>query len=359
MTEPLYRQPLYPVPPHAPLPGVFTSKHFLEIHTREVIPIGANGTPNPLTSLDPEQLTCHPGQHTPSVAVFMPLADASATDFRHSGWAHQRQRTYKALLAADIGTTKLRRFATCGASAWVEESDDERPEYRIVCQTCNSRWCLPCNHARGLRIADSIREAIRHTDVRLLTLTVRSRTDSLEAACDHLYASFLRLRKTAIWREHMGGGVAVLEVTYNDQTCRWHPHLHVLVEGRFVPQKDLSAAWHKASGDSFVLDIRLVTDPEHAGKYVAKYITKPVPPNVLRNHEALVAAIQAFARRRTVLWFGGWRAPKAEPPENDGRTWSRYCSFKVLLERAIGNDKTALRILTALHRQLPIAEQGP
>jgi hypothetical protein len=37
----------------------------------------------------------------------------------------------------------------------------------------------------------------------------------------------------------------------------WHPHLHVIAEGRFLDKHALSAAWHHATGDSFVVDIRI------------------------------------------------------------------------------------------------------
>jgi hypothetical protein len=45
-------------------------------------------------------------------------------------------------------------------------------------------------------------------------------------------------------------------------------------------KEDLSAAWHKATGDSMIVDIRAIASGKDVVHYVCKYITKGTSPQV-------------------------------------------------------------------------------
>lgn len=53
-------------------------------------------------------------------------------------------------------------------------------------------------------------------------------------------------------------------------------HLHLVYDGDFVPQKELSKLWKKASAGSFIVDIRAVKNyrPGFVAIYLTKYLTK-------------------------------------------------------------------------------------
>jgi len=126
---------------------------------------------------------------------------------------------------------------------------------------CRDRLCPTCAARRAYRSKGQLLKITQSMNsVRFLTLTLRSSPRTLAAAVDHLDKSFKRLRSSRIWSEHVKGGVAVLEVTWRADTRRWHPHLHVLVDGSFFPHSQLKSAWLEASGDSFIVDIRVVHD---------------------------------------------------------------------------------------------------
>lgn len=56
-------------------------------------------------------------------------------------------------------------------------------------------------------------------------------------------------------------------------------HLHVCVIGwSYVEQREISAAWKRASRGAYVVDIRALDsgDPDRVGSYVSKYVSKAI-----------------------------------------------------------------------------------
>lgn len=51
-------------------------------------------------------------------------------------------------------------------------------------------------------------------------------------------------------------------------------HLHVLVYGEFLPQKELAATWSKALGVAAFVDVQAVDDPANGIREVLKYVAK-------------------------------------------------------------------------------------
>jgi hypothetical protein len=66
------------------------------------------------------------------------------------------------------------------------------------------------------------------------------------------------------------GAFAVLEVG-----SKWNLHIHVLLYGHYVPQREISEYWEELTGDSRIVDIRAVKKPRQGVNYLLKYITKP------------------------------------------------------------------------------------
>ena len=95
----------------------------------------------------------------------------------------------------------------------------------------------------------------------------------------------------------------------------WHPHLHLLCIGSFMPQQKLREAWERVTG-STVVDIRTVTGQEVAA-YVTKYLTKPAKPAVLRDPSLLDEAIVSLKGTRMIQTFGCVHARDLEPADDD------------------------------------------
>lgn len=182
---------------------------------------------------------------------------------------------------------------------------------------CRDRMCPTCAAIRGRQVQQRVRSAIASMDqVRFLTLTIADSDAPLEEQLDHLYASFRRLRQQKVWAAHVRGGVAVLENTRNPKTGRYHPHLHVLIDGVYFPHDVIRSAWREATGDSSIVHIVAVHSRDAAARYISTYVAKPA--DVLQwPAESIREYASALHGRRLVVAFGSMHG-KLGDPDDDG-----------------------------------------
>lgn len=242
------------------------------------------------------------------------------------------------------------RIALCALTPlFVLKSDGK---VGVVPGFCRQRMCPTCQHRRGRSLTLRIAAAAAVMNApRFITLTVRSCTDSLKHQLDRLYAWFRDLRRRDFWKAHVTGGVAVAEVTYNSQTGEWHPHLHIIVDGQFLPQAALANEWSDVNGGSPIVDIRAVYDRRNAAQYIAGYVAKPHavagwPP----------AAINEFAYalhgRRMLIAFG--TSHRIKVPEDECETRPEIveplCSSPRLCRAALAGNPCAVAARELLAR---------
>lgn len=200
--------------------------------------------------------------------------------------------------------------------------------------SCGNRFCPTCHLAkrRKLRgqlaaIVDAL-PAARTFPVRFLTLTIPVNSE-LRQSARVLVASFRRLRQRAWWKRRVCGGCYVLEVA--GRPGAWHVHLHILVEGTFLPKRQLSAEWSKVGPGRIV---RIRAYPAKAvARYITKYVTKSDLPSPIQQ-----SASSALHSLRLHSFFGTWLAvsrsvklPPATCPccGNDCWIWIDNPQFKV------------------------------
>lgn len=234
------------------------------------------------------------------------LAVESAESFRHSGWSKHRAHVANAMKHPLFPLARRGRFAMCGTQTFVAIDQDHPDRYILLGNYCKDRFCTPCANARSRFIADALEEHIAKQRVRFMTLTIRTNDSPLWVHIQHLYESFKRLRTSKLWAKCVKGGIAFLEIKYQEHTQRWHPHLHILLHGTYIGKHGLSQAWLKATGDSYIVDIRSVDDNRKASAYVVKYATKPLHSSFVNKPERLVEAMMALKSRRTIIPFGDW-----------------------------------------------------
>jgi hypothetical protein len=276
-----------------------------------------------------------------------PRQDLPTVNFRHSGWQATRNRVWSALQDANVSDSRLNNFQLCGFNAWVYESVEEPGRYRIACDRCHDRFCLPCGQERSRTIAANVLDRLGNAPARFLTLTLAARDEPLADTVTRLYKCFARLRTRKLWQQSVTGGVAFLEVKRSRDARHWHVHLHALLQGKYLHNQALSAAWHQITGDSYVVDIRLVTSHDNATRYVAKYASKPLDPTTTRDPAALTEAIVALTGRRLCLTFGTWRGLSLTDPP-DPEDWTPIGPLVNILERAAAGDDDARSILATL-----------
>lgn len=311
----------------------------------------ASGTDPAFTSLDPHEINLDvPAEDVPWGSR-VTAADPAAV-FRHSGWARERRNVRDALQASGAGPRRLLRFDLCGTDPWIVVDPADPQRVAVHCNTCRNRWCLPCAQARSHRIQVNLQHHLQRRTVRMLTLTLRHSATPLRGQLDRLYKCFRTLRQTTFWRQHVTGGCAVLEITHGWHSPEWHPHLHCLVEGKYIPHGRLSDLWRQVTGDSFIVHVTAVASTEEAAKYVAKYLRKPVDRSILYKPDPLAELIAATKGRRLVHTFASWRGFRLTAPL-DNTPWEPLYPLPVLWERIAAGDADAPRILSLLNESYP------
>lgn len=173
----------------------------------------------------------------------------------------------------------------------------------------------------------------------LLTLTVKN-GDDLEERQAHLARS---LRKLMDHRRNFNAGVArapwtelckaqgaVYTLELTNKGNGWHPHCHMIVLAASAPsQSDLSAEWHKITGDSMIVDCRPITgDPSEGFMEVFKYAVKFSDLSLPDNWEAA----QVLKGKRLLNSFGLFRGveiPESllDEPLDDLPYWDRFYRY--------------------------------
>jgi len=266
---------------------------------------------------------------------------------RHAPWKNRRRRVYDALVATHASENRTARFASCGAGFWVLRRRDDHDSIKIVRDCCHDRFCEACGQTRQFTIRRNLQNKIEPHPHRFLTLTLKNDGVRLATLLDKLLRCFKRLRSTVFWKEKVRGGAAFIELSANQENGRWHPHLHVLLDGKYIDQRTLRELWLRITGDSFVLDVRLIRDVGQVTDYITKYATKPLPARIIDKPYLLEEAIDALQGRKLCYTFGTWSRWALLRTVTDDE-WETLCHANEIPFRILRPDDYASLIHQAL-----------
>lgn len=290
----------------------------------------------PLPQLDPDET--NPAKNL-----------TSDIEFRHSWWAADRSRVRSALDSIFPESLRLSRFCSCGEAAWVFRSTGDPVRYKVCSDTCRDRWCRPCQRDRARIIVGNLRTRLRDKQTRLITLTIRHRSQSLRSMVDRLLEAFRTLRARRLWKQSVNGGVAFVEIKWNPETMQWHPHVHAICTGSYLSKSELKSQWYQITGDSFICDVRAVRSLDELARYVVKYATKPLDTALYRDARRLNEAILALQGRHLALTFGAFRGWRITAP-GDGDEWIMVGSLQAVRRQGLLGDSESQFIVDALRR---------
>ena len=280
----------------------------------------------------------------------------------------------------EISPRRIGAFRSCGYDAYVEQAvyNPNRfanalsmahsqtpctthrpaldlPQWRVRCTKCHDRFCVPCSNERSWRVRTSLlNHMAARKDLSLIGLTIEHSDAPLAETLDRITRHFRALRLLPIWKKNISGGVAIIETKIAKNGRSWHTHYHIICEAKYVPQDKLSAAWHKITGDSFIVDVRRVGAITGAVQYITKYITKAADQAIVNSPKHLAEAIIAFTGRRLVSTFGTWRGlqlmerPDEEKTINPATTWKPVGRIDEIMHWASKGDPIAIRIMRAI-----------
>lgn len=182
---------------------------------------------------------------------------------------------------------------------------------KVHANRCKDRGCPVCQEIRTkqwyhtLKAFEEVMSAPKH-----IVLTLRSSDTPLEDQLKRLVHSFRRLRQRKIFTNRKAWGYWLIEITYNQKTGLWHPHLHIIANMAYVNQAVIAEAWLEITGDSKIVHVNAIK--HDVAKYLCKYVAKasaifsaPIDINML---------YQVMKGKRLVQSFGKFPV-KLEKPE--------------------------------------------
>jgi len=272
-------------------------------------------------------------------------------DTIHAPYAKTRNRIVDALINSpqQADQNLAATMATCGdaVSFYVDPADGSVRQYL---HRCKARCCGFCAGARTNKTAAQLQELIEAmTRPRTIILTVKSSPTPLREQLAFLRKTLARLRRSKLWKANVHGGAYVIEITRNAETALWHPHVHIIYEGNFLPFKQLRAEWHRITGHSEIVWIAEVAGAKSMAAELSKYLGKPARLDTWPNF-ALLEYIRAIRGARLLQTFGKCHGRTVE--DTDPNPAPSPEAFSVSLARIAylaqhGND-TANRLLALI-----------
>lgn len=230
-------------------------------------------------------------------------------------------------LDANKDRSRVDRLHSCRRTAWFVRNSDTG-EVRVAANSCHLRWCPVCANSRRNYITHDVTDWIGNARrPKFLTLTLRHSEQPLFFQIRRLYKSFIKLRRRKFFTKAVPGGIWFFQVKKSESDNLWHPHLHCLIYGDYMPIKHLKRLWYKATGDSEIVDIRPINDPRGAAADVARYASSPGTLIGLSLDDSC-ELVDAMDGRRICGAWGTGRAVSLRPPKiKDKQKWVNIGSW--------------------------------
>jgi len=184
-------------------------------------------------------------------------------------------------------SAKKRRCLSCGAE-WVAPD------------RCHHRICPDCAPIRASRLANAHERLTGQPNLKHLVLTFKNTPQLSADTIPWMQQCLTRLRHRKVFARAWRGGIYAFEFTYT-KAKGWHPHIHALVDGDYIPQAVISKAWKEVTGSSDVVWIERARN----SRQVLKYILKP-GAELLGDPVALDNFLTVIHGRHLVSGWGRW-----------------------------------------------------
>lgn len=144
---------------------------------------------------------------------------------------------------------------------------------------CKNKLCPMCNWRRSMKYSWQSKEILTEALKRrprarflFLTLTIKNvPAEELSDAIKEMNIGFNRAFRRKLVNKNLIGYIRSLEVTYNDETGLYHPHIHVLLmvspayfnsKENYISQADWTEIWKQSAKLDYtpVVDIRAVKE---------------------------------------------------------------------------------------------------
>lgn len=219
------------------------------------------------------------------------------------------------------------RLRDCRKKAWFVKNK-HTGKIRIASSRCKLRWCPICRDVSRQIVTVAVSEWLQaQAYPKMITFTLKHSEYPLPDQIKKLYDSFRKIRQRAYFKRHVSGGVWFFQIKQSSATGEWHPHIHCLVAGRFLPHADLKSLWKKITTDSNIVDIRPVEDKEAAACEVARYATSPADLTRMDLESAYDVYLSTKSKRICGTWGNAKGLALRPTPAEDRDDWERVADF--------------------------------
>jgi plasmid rolling circle replication initiator protein Rep len=255
----------------------------------------------------------------------------------------------------DSEFSPYKRFLNCKSKATFCRNV-ETGKVRVLANSCHLRFCPLCNRSKIAIIRQNAKGWIQHQKYpKFLTLTLKHNDLTLSEQIDTLYKSFAKLRRVNMFKKKIKSGIWFFQITKNEKTQQWHPHLHCVIAGVYLDQRKLSNEWRRITKTSFVVDIKLIKDIGKAADYVARYASKAC--NIIDySIDELLEIDTALRNRRICGTWGTARKQKLTTmPKTNRADWQILGNWGTVFAMQKNSD-IAQQIITAWSTDTVIAD---
>ena len=185
---------------------------------------------------------------------------------------------------------KALRCRDCGSLLEFEECTQDGFRRLVAANFCKLRLCPTCSWRRSLRLAMEATRLLhaaveKYPEWQFILLTVTQRNVSPKNLYKEISKIFKGWKRLSDRKDFSSikGYLRVLEITHNDSTGEWHPHLHCLLfvppsyfTHGYVSQERWSNLWRQCLGLDYdpVVWVSKVRNQKGAAQEVGKYTVK-------------------------------------------------------------------------------------
>lgn len=257
---------------------------------------------------------------------------------------HRTESMYQTVDETE-GTERLKKMRECRKFAYFARHSDDG-KIRVISNSCRMRWCPICAEVRSHQISEQIHAWLcKVKRPKFLTLTYAHSSKPLSEQIKGLYKHFRLFRQRVLISNAWRGGIWFFQVKRSKETGEWHPHLHCIIDGKYIPQKELSLEWLYCTESSYIIDIRSIKAEKTIADYVARYCARPTKLTDLDEDDS-IELFNALHRRRLCGTFGTGKRCSLRPPRvPNANKWQK-----------VGNWLTIVMRSTDLHRARVVIE---
>lgn len=275
---------------------------------------------------------------------------------------HLAARNYSAWIAGgnlycdvdEVEGTKFKEvYMNCRTQSWFARHKSSG-EIRVIGSACKLRWCTLCAEAKKTYITHQIADWIKNSKWhRFVTFTLKHNDDDLTSQIERLYDCFRKLKRSKIWKSGAKRGVWFFQVKRSKNSNQWHPHIHCVISGPWFDYKKLRKTWLSITGDSSVVGIHPVKDPDGCAFEVARYAASPA--NLETNdRDDFYEIYQSMKSRRICGTWGLKDVVRLTPPKaEDKGEWENIGTWSEV-QKLQNSDSRAQAIIKAWATHEPL-----